>query len=48
MSAAAVMMRDFTYCHPRDVLQDVLSIMKKRGFVHIPISIRIPGHLPRH
>ena len=37
MSAAAVMMRDFTYCHPRDVLQDVLSIMKERGFVHIPI-----------
>jgi CBS domain-containing protein len=37
MSAAAVMMRDFTYCHPRDVLQDVLSIMKERGFVQIPI-----------
>jgi hypothetical protein len=48
MSAAAVMMRDFTSCHTRDVLQGVLSIIKERGFVHIPISIRIPGHLPRH
>jgi CBS domain-containing protein len=37
MSAAAVMTRDVTYCHPSDVLQDVLSIMKERGMVHIPI-----------
>jgi CBS domain-containing protein len=37
MSATAVMTRDVTYCHPSDVLQDVLSIMKERGFVHIPI-----------
>lgn len=37
MSVAAVMTRDVTYCHPNDVLQDVLSIMKERGFVHIPI-----------
>ena len=31
------MTRDVTYCHPSDLLQDVLSIMKERGFVHIPI-----------
>ena len=37
MSAAAAMTRDLTYCHPSDVLQDVLSIMKERGVVHIPI-----------
>jgi CBS domain-containing protein len=37
MSAAAVMTRDVTCCHPNDVLQDVLSIMKERGLVHIPI-----------
>ena len=37
MSVAAVMTRDVTYCHPNDVLKDVLSIMKERGFVHIPI-----------
>ena len=36
-AAATVMTRDVTYCHPSDVLQDVLSIMKERGFVHIPI-----------
>jgi hypothetical protein len=29
--------RSHLYCHPSDVLQDVLSIMKERGFVHIPI-----------
>src|SRR2546427_12281761 len=29
--------RSDLYCHPSDVLQDVLSIMKERGFVHIPI-----------
>lgn len=37
MSAAAAMTRNLTYCHPSDALQDVLSIMKERGFVHIPI-----------
>ena len=35
--AEAVMTRDVTYCHPSDLLQNVLSIMKERGFVHIPI-----------
>jgi CBS domain-containing protein len=37
MPATTVMTPDVTYCHPSDVLQDVLSIMKERGFVHIPI-----------
>jgi CBS domain-containing protein len=36
-AVAAVMTRDVTSCHPSDVLQDVLSIMKERGLVHIPI-----------
>jgi CBS domain-containing protein len=34
---AGVMTRDVTYCHPRDSLHDVLSTMKERGLVHIPI-----------
>lgn len=37
MSAADAMTRDLTYCHPSDALQGVLSIMKERGVVHIPI-----------
>jgi CBS domain-containing protein len=37
MSAAAAMTRTLTYCHPSDALQDVLSIIKEHGFVHIPI-----------
>jgi CBS domain-containing protein len=36
-TAAAVMTRDVTYCHPSDSLHDVLSKMKERGFVHVPI-----------
>jgi CBS domain-containing protein len=35
--AEAVMTRDVTYCHPSDSLHDVLSKMKERGFVHVPI-----------
>jgi CBS domain-containing protein len=35
--AEAVMTRDVTYCHPGDPLHDVLSKMKERGFVHVPI-----------
>ena len=35
--AEAVMTRDVTYCHPSDPLDDVLSKMKERGFVHVPI-----------
>ena len=29
--------RDLIYCHPSDMLKDVLSIMKERGVVHLPI-----------
>lgn len=35
--AATVMTRDVTRCHPDDMLHDVWSIMKERGFLHIPI-----------
>jgi CBS domain-containing protein len=35
--ADAVMRRDVTYCHPSDSLHDVLSKMKERGLVHVPI-----------
>jgi CBS domain-containing protein len=35
--AEAVMTRDVSYCHPSDSLHDVLSKMKERGFVHVPI-----------
>ena len=35
--AEAVMTRDVTYCHPGDSLHDVLSKMKERGIVHVPI-----------
>ena len=31
------MTRDLIYCHPSDMLKDVLSIMKERGVVHVPI-----------
>jgi CBS domain-containing protein len=36
-AAETVMTRDVTYCHPNDSLHDVLSKMKERGFVHVPI-----------
>ena len=36
-AAADVMTRDVASCHPTDCLPDVLSVMHKRGFVHIPI-----------
>lgn len=35
--AATVMTRDVTHCHPGDMLHEVWSIMKERGFLHIPI-----------
>jgi CBS domain-containing protein len=35
--AEAVMTRDVTCCHPSDPLHEVLSKMKERGFVHVPI-----------
>ncbi len=35
--AADVMTRDVAYCRPTDSVPDVLSMMEKRGFVHIPV-----------
>ena len=41
MSAAAVMMRDFTYCHPRDVLQNVgLLATRQLPMVQVRDSFR--------
>ena len=36
-AAETVMTRDVTCCHPGDSLHDVLSKMKERGLVHVPI-----------
>lgn len=36
-AAADVMSRDVTYCRPTDCLPDVLTMMAKCGFVHIPV-----------
>ena len=35
--ASTAMTREVTYCRPADSLQDVWSLMKERGFRHIPI-----------
>lgn len=35
--ASDVMTRDVTTCRPTDALFDVLSTMKKSGFVHLPV-----------
>ncbi len=35
--AADVMTQQVTSCHPTDCLPDVLSMMQRRGFVHIPV-----------
>jgi len=37
MAAADMMTLDVTSCRPTDLLPDVLSMMHKRGFVHIPV-----------
>jgi CBS domain-containing protein len=34
---ASVMTRDIVCCNPDDTLQDAWSLMKDKGFVHIPI-----------
>lgn len=36
-TVAKVMTQGVTSCRPSDLLQDVWSIMKRRGFLHIPI-----------
>ncbi len=35
--AADVMIRNVTSCRPTDSLLDVMAIMEKRGFAHIPV-----------
>jgi CBS domain-containing protein len=40
ITAEAVMTRDVTFCQPNDSVHDVLTIMKERGFVHIPVIDR--------
>jgi len=37
LTATSVMKQDVTFCRPSDSVQDVLSTMHERGFVHIPI-----------
>lgn len=34
----AVMTREVTYCRPDDALKDVWSLMKDKGFLHIPVA----------
>ena len=31
------MSKNVTYCHPGDSLKEVWSIMRKKGFLHVPI-----------
>jgi CBS domain-containing protein len=33
----AIMTKDVVHCRPRDLLHEVLSNMRKQGFVHIPV-----------
>ena len=35
--AGEVMTRDVTSCRPTDPLLDVMAVMEKRGFAHIPV-----------
>jgi CBS domain-containing protein len=37
LTAESVMKRDVTFCRPGDSVQEILSIMHERGFVHVPI-----------
>jgi CBS domain-containing protein len=36
-AVSALMTKDVVHCHPGDLLEDVWSNMKARGFVHIPV-----------
>lgn len=36
-TAADVMTRNVTSCHPGDTLENVLSVMNRRGLEHIPV-----------
>lgn len=33
----AIMTKDVVHCRPSDLLQEVLSNMRKKGFVHVPV-----------
>lgn len=37
IAAADLMTHDVVYCRPADSLSEVLSMMEKRGFIHIPV-----------
>lgn len=37
VAVATVMIKDVTYCHPDDLLQNIWSIMKERILLNIPI-----------
>jgi predicted transcriptional regulator len=39
-TVAKVMTQSVTSCRPSDLLQDVWSIMKRHGFLHIPVMDR--------
>ena len=39
-TVAKVMTQSVTSCRPSDLLQDVWSIMKRHGFLHIPVIDR--------
>ena len=36
-SASAIMTKNVVHCRPSDLLYEVWSSMKERGFVHIPV-----------
>ena len=40
-----IMTEDVVHCHPGDLLEDVWSRMKARGFVHIPVVDQEGGPL---
>lgn len=40
MPASVVMTKDVTHCRPTDLLRNVWSLMKERGFRHIPVIDR--------
>ena len=37
VAVATVMIQDVTHCTPNDQLEDIWSIMKDRGLLHIPV-----------
>lgn len=42
-AAADVITREVAYCRPTDSLHGVLSMMERRGFIHVPI-VDEPSH----